>query len=364
LNRDIKALSMGEIRKVLITWALMKSPKLLILDEPFDGLDPPARNQLQKAIRHLMKQGVHVILVTHRPDEISPEYTHVLGLNNCRVVLNRPLKRTDPITLFHDLFHRVDPAPRPPDMAPQISSPSSPVLVSMKNVTVAYNGHSVLNQINWTVKKGENWMITGPNGSGKTTLLSLISGNHPQAYCNDISLFGRPRGSGESTWDIQSNIGRVSSEFQIRYQKRIPLADVVLSGFYDSVGLYRNPPLHYRAVAETWMKIFGIHHLWNKNFTMLSQGEQRLGLLARAMVKSPPLLILDEPCLGLDSQNREALLRVMDHVGLHTPTVLVYVTHHQDDRLSCITHILSLTQTPDGGYTAASGPPNAQAIET
>jgi molybdate transport system ATP-binding protein len=252
---------------------------------------------------------------------------------------------------IHRLFHHPIPSTqRLPYASASKSDSSTNILVKMKNVTVSYGPSVVLNRINWTVKKGENWMIRGPNGSGKTTLLSMISGNHPQAYSNDISLFGRPRGSGESIWDIKKNIGMVSSECQIQYQKTIPFEDVVMSGFFDSIGLYRKPSHKHRKTAETWMKLFGIDHLIGKYFTMLSQGEQRLGLLARAMVKSPPLLILDEPCQGLDTPNRKTFLRIIDHIGLKTPTVLIYVTHYQDDNLSCITHGLTFSKISHGRY--------------
>ena len=158
-------------------------------------------------------------------------------------------------------------------------------------------------------------LILGPNGSGKTTLLNLITADNPQAYANRIYLFGRRRGSGESIWDIKQRIGIVSSEFQIRYRKPITAFEVVLSGFFDSVGLYRHASAGQKQMAEQWMAVLGIAHKSDKIFNQLSYGEQRMVLLARAMVKMPLMLILDEPCQGLDRTNRHRILEAIDIIG-------------------------------------------------
>mgnify|MGYP003327408728 CR=1 FL=1 len=177
-------------------------------------------------------------------------------------------------------------------------------IIRMKNVNVSYNKKVVLKNFNWSVLEGENWKIVGPNGAGKSTLLSLISGDNLQAYANEIYLFGRRRGTGESIWDIKQKIGLVSSEFQIHYRESVSAIKVVLSGFFDSIGFYQPASGKQKKTALNWMEFLEIAKVAEDDFTRLSYGQQRLVLIARAMVKSPPLLILDEPCQGLDRTNR------------------------------------------------------------
>ena len=198
--------------------------------------------------------------------------------------------------------------------------------------------------LNWTVRKGENWAVVGPNGTGKTTLLRMITADHLQAYANDITLFGRRRGSGESIWEIKQRLGMVSSEMQINYRKPISAYDVVLSGFFDSVGLYCRADTRQRAVADDWVRRLKLTGLAHQRYDLLSFGERRMILLARAMVKSPDILVLDEPCQGLDPLNRSLILALVDHIGGHTVTQVLYVTHHLEELPRCITHTLKLGQ--------------------
>ena len=216
------------------------------------------------------------------------------------------------------------------------------ILVDMRNVSVKYGNAPVLNNVNWTVRRHENWAIVGPNGSGKTTLLSLIAGDNPQAYANEIYLFGKRRGTGESIWDIKARIGMVSSEIQTLYRKEITASDIVASGIFDSIGLYRNLNSEHKRQVDKWIEFFRISHIANNIFTHLSFGERRMVLLARSMVKSPELLILDEPCQGLDQENRKLFMGLIEMIGRDTDTNLLYVTHYQDELPACINHVLTL----------------------
>jgi molybdate transport system ATP-binding protein len=226
------------------------------------------------------------------------------------------------------------------------------ILVSMKNVTVKYENTTALHNVSWTVKAGENWVVLGPNGCGKTTLLNLITGDNPQAYTNEIYLFGKRRGTGESIWDIKRRTGMISSELQIRYRKPITSFEVVLSGFFDSVGLYRDYTATQKEFAEQWMEVLGIADKSDRIFNQLSYGEQRMVLLARSMVKIPRILILDEPCLGLDRSNRQRILDAVDVVGRHSETNIVYVTHYPGEIPACMTHMLEFEKGPGGRYRA------------
>jgi len=224
----------------------------------------------------------------------------------------------------------------------------------MKNVTIKYEDTTVLDNVSWTVKSGENWAILGPNGCGKTTLLSLITGDNPQAYANEIYLFGQRRGSGESIWDIKRQTGIISSELQIRYSKPITAFEVVLSGFFDSVGLYRDYTPEQKETAEQWVEILGIADKSDRVFNQLSYGEQRMQLLARSMVKVPRILILDEPCQGLDRTNRQRILDATEIVGHQSKTNLIYVTHYPSEIPTCMTHMLQFENTQTGRYRPVS----------
>ena len=208
-----------------------------------------------------------------------------------------------------------------------------------------------VNDLNLQIRYNEIFGLLGPNGSGKTTLLSLIAGDNPQAYSNQIYLFGKRRGTGETIWEIKQKIGFISSEFQIRYRKAITTFEVVLSGFFDSVGLYRHSSPEQREVARQWMALLRIGSQADRRFNTLSYGQQRLALLARAMVKSPLLLILDEPCQGLDRPARRVMMALLDYIGRRTTSSIIYVSHHQQERPACITHVLRFIKTKSGKYT-------------
>ena len=354
LERDIRVVSTGEMRKVQIARVLIQAPDILILDEPFDGLDRSSRGSLAPLIDDLMDDTRTVILVTHRQREILPNISHVLAVSDGKVLFQgrreevltpSQMERLYPssiTTSFSIPAGKGDPA--------QVDPTQTDILISMEDVRVKYGDTTVLDGLSWTMKSGENWVILGPNGCGKTTLLNLVSGDNPQAYANKVYLFGRRRGSGESIWDIKRRIGHVSSEFQIRYRKPITAFEVVLSGFFDSVGLYRDFTTEQKETAEQWLEVLGIADKSDRIFNQLSHGEQRMLLLARSMVKMPPILILDEPCQGLDRINRARILDAIDVIGGHSETNILYVTHYPDEIPSCMTCLLRFEKQPAGRY--------------
>jgi molybdate transport system ATP-binding protein len=348
LGRACHVLSNGEAKKILIARALLRSPSLLILDEPFEGLDEGAKGDLKELIDSLMTGRMRVVLVTHRFKEISSKITHVLCVKDCRVMLQGSTEEILKPERIPQLFGEGGLAEEGKGLyskALREMPPSAPQeLIRMKSATVRYGGHVVLDHIDWTVRRGENWAILGPNGSGKSKLLELITGDNVQGYANDIHLFGRKKGSGESIWEIKERLSMVSAEFQMRYQKRIPADDVICSGFFDSVGLYQSCTEEQHRVAREWLALLNMENVSRKRFDHLSHGQQRLILLARAMVKSPLLMILDEPCEGLDYANRRKVLDFIEYIGGQTATDLIYVTHHKDEMPSCITHALMLDQ--------------------
>jgi len=354
LDRGIRALSTGEMRKIQIARVLQKLPEIVILDEPFDGLDEASRLALGQIINDLMDDTRTVILVTHRQREILPKISHVLAVREGKVLFQG--RRSEVLTPSRmESLYASDAAasfaiPAGGDSPKPAAGSLSDTLVCLQNVTVRYDAVTVLDNLSWTMKYGENWVILGPNGSGKTTLLNLITADNPQAYANQIYLFGKRRGTGESIWDIKQCIGMVSSEFQIRYRKPITAFEAVLSGFFDSVGLYRHASAGQKQMAEQWMAVLGIAHASDKIYSQLSYGEQRMVLLARAMVKMPLVLILDEPCQGLDRTNRHRILEAIDIIGRRAGTHIIYVTHYPDEIPTCITHMLQFKKTSNGKY--------------
>jgi molybdate transport system ATP-binding protein len=357
LGRNILSLSSGEMTKTLIARALLKNPRLLILDEPYDGLDYQSRRSLKTLLESLIDDHILIVLITHRFEEIMANISHVLLLKNGAVYQRG--RREDMLTkeMLDGLYRQDSSMPdRPhhlpvpsgirkhirPDHSARDEEAPGDALIRMKNTTVKYHKVTVLDKVNWTVKQGDNWMILGPNGAGKTTLLKLVLGENQQAYANDIYLFGKKKGSGESVWEIKKNIGFISSELQARYPTHLSAFDVVCSGFFDSIGLYRLCSNEQKDTARAWIDTLEIAYLAGQKFGQLSHGQCQLVLIARAMVKSPVLLMLDEPCDGLDIANRDRLLQLLGVIAERTDTNLIYVTHHKAEIIPCITHVLSL----------------------
>jgi molybdate transport system ATP-binding protein len=346
MRRRVETLSNGEMRKVLLAQALLAKPKLLVLDNPFAGLDQGSRRRLKKLLDHLMERGLPILLATQRIDELPSRITHVLWVEDQRVKLQGPKR-----TVLRAPGIREEPT-RVPTQAlradfhwrtarrgvPRENEP----IVEMHRANVAYDGAPILRDVSWTVRHGENWVLRGPNGSGKSTLLSLVLADHPQAYANDIRLLGVPRGSGESIWDIKRRIGWLAPELQFHYSGEVTGFEVVCSGLYDSIGLYRDSSARETRAMRRWMRHVGIAALEGEPFGALSDGLQRLVLLARALVKEPPLLILDEPCQGLDAAHRHRVLDIIDGVARQPNVTVIYVTHHPDEIPASFTHELLL----------------------
>jgi molybdate transport system ATP-binding protein len=343
LDRSFSCLSSGEIRKVLLARALIDQPRLLVLDEPYEGLDAAAGEVLTQTLPRLMQRGVSIVLVTHQLNRISSDFTHILCVQSGRVMAQGPRDKILASDTIDRLYGRR--SFRPPiagiktDAARQGENRE---LIRLEDTTVAYGRKVVLDRLNWTFRAGEHWAVLGPNGSGKSTLVKLVTGDHPQAYANRIRLFGRRRGSGESIWDIKKQIGLISAELQIRYRKGIRVIEVVRSGFFDSVGIYRNCSRGQRRQADRWLGNLGLTAMRDIPFDQLSYGERRLALLARALVKVPRLLVMDEPCQGLDPENRARLLDIVAQLCNQAATHLLYITHLPEEIPAAITRVLRL----------------------
>jgi len=367
LEKPFRHFSNGEVRKTLIIKALLTNPQLMILDEPFDGLDISSVKWLRNTISKLINNGLTIWLISHRFDEIVPEISHILCLKSGEVFakgLRQKIltpktiqnlykeKKIEEFNKFESEHNNTKNKIFVPYNSFNFSNKKqkSSHIIEMKNVNISYGNKKVLNCFNWNVRNGENWKIVGPNGAGKSTILSLISGDNLQAYSNEIYLFGTRRGSGESIWDIKRRIGLVSSELHLQYNEPIKVKKVVLSGFFDTIGYYNPSSKKQRVEATKWMELLGINDLSEHNFTRLSFGQQRLVLIARAMVKSPSLLVLDEPCQGLDFSNRNHILELVDKIAKTSNTQILYVTHVPSDQLQCIDHELRFELIEEDTY--------------
>lgn len=368
LQQGIRSLSNGEIRKVLILRVLLKAPRILILDEPFAGLDRAGRKALARLMGASMARGVQVILVTGRREEVPPEMTHALVIGQGRV-LQAGRRETVWASMPASPIPgdtRAAPAGLPPSAPRRTVAKDAAPLVAMDDVRVAYGHRVVLERLNWRVDPGEHWAVVGPNGSGKSTLLGLITGENLQVYANQVRLFGRKRGQGDRREEIRRRIGLVSPELQLRYRRAVSVKEAVLSGFFDSIGLYRRVDEGQQRLAAHWLACTGLQGLADAPFLSLSYGQRRLVLLARAMVKSPELLLLDEPCQGLDPANRSLVLALMEEIGRRSAATMIYVTHHEEEILPCIRRVLRLAKRPatvtsrDGGGSVHPACPAAR----
>ena len=325
LDKYIITLSSGELRKFQLTKTLFANPRLLIMDNPFIGLDAETRDQLKELLQKLAEEReMEIMLVIAKTDDI-PEFAneikemspledipaHVLSKEKCEAILSLP---------YHDNDYNCQ------------------CVVDMKKVSIRYGERTILKDVDWTIMNGERWALSGQNGSGKSTLLSLICADNPQSYACDITLFDRPRGSGESIWDIKKHIGYVSPEMHRSYKRNLPAIRIVASGLMDSIGLYAVPNAEDYEKCRWWLDIFGIGELADRPFLQLSSGEQRLVLLARAFVKDPQLLILDEPLHGLDLWNRRLVKDVIETFCQRRNKTMIMVTHYQTELPNNITH--------------------------
>ena len=347
LDKYVITLSSGELRKFQLTKTLFANPSLLIMDNPFIGLDAETRDQLKELLQLLAeKQRLDIILVLSKTDDIPTFVSEVIELRKGKILppcsreeyYNRQLP-IPPHVLSKERQEAILALPY------QDNDYHTDEVIKMQQVSIRYGERTILNNLDWTVRNGERWALSGQNGSGKSTLLSLVCADNPQSYACDITLFDRPRGSGESIWDIKKHIGYVSPEMHRSYQRDLPAIRIVASGLKDSVGLYVKPNEEEYTICRFWMDIFGLEDMYNRTFMKLSSGEQRLVLLARAFVKDPQLLILDEPLHGLDLKNRRLVKDVIETFCQRRNKTMVMVTHYEEELPTIITNKKYLTKS-------------------
>lgn len=338
MEEPLIQLSNGENKRLQLIIALLQQPKLLVLDNPFVGLDVNGREILHHILDKISTTGITLLLIT-TPDQLSPCITHVATLE--KGVLTNAV----PAAQYQ--------APAPATIALPVSTATLQAItgvadadfttaIKMVDVTIQYEKKYILQHIDWEVKRGERWSLSGPNGAGKSTLLSLITGDNPQAYANEIYLFDRRRGSGESIWDIKKKTGYVSPEMHLYFDYTATCFQAIASGLFDTIGLFRTLTAEQEALVYQWISLMQLDAKAHQGLSRLSAGEQRLALLARALIKHPALLILDEPCQGLDAAHTQLFRHLVDAICAHSPTTLVYVSHYRSEIPACVNKFLQL----------------------
>ena len=339
IDKPLVTLSNGENKRLQLVKSVLRDPDWLILDNPFLGLDVEGREILSTCLEKLRENSVQFILI-NSPATLPACVNRVMYLEEGRVTWDGPIstyesfRRVDKFVFNHTVMDDLIKSAQVYETFQQA--------VHMNDVTIAYGEKVILSGIHWEVNSGARWALSGPNGAGKSTLLSLITADNPQAYSQDIILFDRKRGTGESIWDIKKRIGYVSPELHVYFREPANVFNVVGSGLFDTLGVYKKISEDQHKRIALWLGVFGISHLSQRMFQQISTGEQRMVLLARALVKNPPLLILDEPCQGLDEEQIHRVKEILNYICSNSQTTLIYVSHYSSDIPDCVNQYFKL----------------------
>jgi molybdate transport system ATP-binding protein len=319
-RNSLQKSSEGERKKALLNHLISQNPEYLIADNVFGNLDIKAQADIEQVLVDLSTK-IPIIQITNRIEDILSFITEVYQFDANALI------RIDDLSLLKNTTK-----PFFVESLPKHSSNLKPInpLVIFKDVSVRYGERPILNAINWEIKSGEFWQLMGPNGSGKSTILSMITGDNPKAFLQDITLFGMKKGSGETVWDIKKHIGYFSSEMLRGFKRLDSIGNIIVSGFLDSVGLYTTPTNQQITIAKQWLHVLNMYEIRKQDFLSLSTGHQRLVLIARAMVKQPSLLILDEPTNGLDDNDAALFVQLINKIASETNTAILYVSHRQE----------------------------------
>ena len=345
-DTPFRFLSNGEVRRCLWVRALLDNPDILVLDTPFEGLDQRTTQRFKDTLETWSSDKILVLMV-QRFDDWPNWIEKGWVLTNGR--LAREAQRREEAS--NQTEHTPAPTNWPAELLGSQHEPCNTDLDSQKplleliGLKVRLGDRTLFENFSWKLEKGQHWMLTGPNGVGKTTLLSILYADHPQAYGQNIRGFGLVRGNGESIWDWRRHMALVNTDLQRQYIKGEKGLAIVVSGLFDSIGLYKRPEPSDINKAKAWLSFLGLENLGHLYSDEMSYAEMRMLLIARAIIKLPKLLILDEPCQGLDTSQRHQVLSLIETLLQHTPTQLLYVTHHPNEAISAIGHHLELTRS-------------------
>ncbi len=336
-------LSSGEHKRFQLIKAFLQHADVYIFDSPFIGLDINSRKNLSEIINQ--RSSASTIIIIADVEDAPLCITHVAELENGR------LKSFENIKEFKHSINNKQYSIFNGNIPEQKNTDAFDVAVRLENVSVAYSDKKILTNINWQINQGERWLLKGLNGAGKSTLISLITGDHPQAYANKVFLFDKKRGSGESIWDIKKKIGFISPELQWYFDKTISVCNTIASGFFDTIGVYKKLSEEQHASVQQWLSFLNLTAKSQFSLLTLSTSQQRLALLARALVKNPSLLILDEPCQGLDDQQVKDFVALVDALCAQSNKTLIYVSHYENEIPKCVNKVMLLENNSQKQYS-------------
>ena len=323
-SRKLSTFSSGQRKKKFLQYCIDQNPDFIIFDNPMDHLDQVSRIELVKLLEE-MASKIKIIQLINRAADVLPFISNTRQINSDTFMLEN---------ITHEVHEtKIITQSGIPQPAHTIEY-NQKVLIQMNNVSVSYDNRPIVKDINWTIQQNEFWQLIGPNGSGKSTLLSLINGDNVKGYGQDLYLFGRKKGSGESVWDIKKNIGYFATNMTSLFQRNHTLEQMILSGFFDSIGLYDLPTTLQKNIADQWLDLINMKHLKNKMFKRLSVGQQRLAMIVRSVLKHPPLVILDEPVEGLDDESVALVTQLINLLKQESNMTIVYVSHRIESNLA------------------------------
>ncbi len=339
LPKQLIKLSNGETKRLRLAAALLQNPVIFLLDNPTIGLDVDTRSRFDSILQQIVSEGTTIVMATTLA-EIPAVATHAALLDRCQIVRVFERQHFNQIRVLEEVT--VIGAEELQNLLPTGAEKGFKLIARLQNVTVRYGLHPILDNISWEIAPVERWALQGPNGAGKSTLLSLINGDNPQAYANDIVLFDRKRGSGESIWDIKKNIGFVSPELLQYFHTGSTCRDVLASGFRDTMGVAGQLSEQEKLLVEKWLRILQVEADAASKFETVPPAVQRLILIGRAMIKNPTLLILDEPCQGLDAAQQKRIRLLIDTICAASGVTLIYITHYEEELPECVDKVLKL----------------------
>ena len=327
-NPSLLSMSAGQQRKALLKYIIAQQPQYIVLDDLFGSVDHETRQFITRNLNLLSKSTLLIQLFYRKQDVLDEVRTvYSVGGQNS-IIAQQPLEQF--IDSHDSLHHRLNITL--PNLFVETTHTINPI-IQLNTVSASYGDLKVLKEINWTIQSGEFWQLKGPNGSGKSTLLSMIIGDNPRGYGEDMILFGKKKGSGETIWDIKKRIGYFTPNMTLQFTHDDPVENMIISGLVDSVGLYTKPTDLQRDIAHAWLQVMG-PSFQNKKFNSLSFGQQRILLVVRAMVKHPPLLILDEPTVGLDDENTRLFINLIVAIASQRKVAIIYVSHRTEPELN------------------------------
>jgi molybdate transport system ATP-binding protein len=324
-QQSLQSMSSGEQKKVLLNHLLQSNPDFLVLDNPFDNLDQYFLKEFRKQLS-LISKDIAIVQIISRQEDLLPFITHYAKLIGNTIVKLPSLKSVTSTETYKTFLGKI-PLPLKP------MHYNGDTLITLKNVNVSYNDRPILKNITWEIGRGQFWELSGNNGSGKTTILSMITGENPKGYGQELYLFGYKKGSGESVWDIKKNIGYFTPAMTDKFTGYHSLEHMIISGILDSIGLYVRPTEAQLRLAKEWLQLINMWHLKDTLFHDLTLGQKRLVMTTRAMIKHPLLLILDEPTVGLDDNSAMLLVSLVNKMAQESKSTIIFVSHRKESDL-------------------------------